>query len=298
MKYDHYELTGIRIAILGGDDRELVLMSELLSMGAEITVVGFDQCEIPEGAVSSDAPGKAVKDVDAVIMPMPGTDAEGTIRAVFAGERLVFDRDLAKKLVGKPVFIGTAKPFLSDLCRSSGIPLIEIAELDEVAILNSIPSAEGAIQMAMQETPFTLHGSSCFVLGFGRVGITLARMLKGIGAKTFVAARRDPDLARAFEAGFEPVIFEDLLNWLCRADVIFNTVPAPVLGPGELNRVKKEAVIIDLASAPGGTDFTTAERLGIKAVLAPGLPGKVAPLTAGKILASVYPKLILNQIKG
>ncbi len=76
--------------------------------------------------------------------------------------------------------------------------------MDDVAILNAIPSAEGAIQIAMEQLPITIHGSKSFVLGFGRLGKTLARMLAGIGAITTVAARKSADLARIYETGLSP----------------------------------------------------------------------------------------------
>jgi dipicolinate synthase subunit A len=83
-----------------------------------------------------------------------------------------------------------------------------------------------------------------------------------------------------------PIPFHQLSKSLREADVIFNTVPSMVLTAEMLENVSPEAVIIDIASAPGGTDFHAANRLMIKAVLAPGLPGRVAPKTAGRILAA------------
>lgn len=287
-------LRGKRIAVLGGDDRELVVIPELLRRGAQVRVVGFQPDQLPENAEIYDSPEDAVEGVDTVIMPMPGTDAEGVIRAIYSSKKVIFSQDLAAKLKGKPVFIGVAKPYLKNLCKSQQVQLIEIAELDDIAILNSIPTAEGAIQLAMQETPYTIHNSRCFVLGYGRCGVTLARTLKNLGAITFVAARSDRDLARIFEQCLEPIPFSALEDKISQADIVFNTIPAMVLDAQVLKKVKKNALVIDLASAPGGTDFRAAEELGIKAILAPGLPGKVAPETAGKILADILPRLIIK----
>lgn len=289
------DLTGKRIAVLGGDDRELILIPELARMGAQVKVAGFGAHQIHEPAVLCSTPEKAVDGADAVILPMPGTDAKGIIRAVYSQEKMLFDANLAQMLKGIPVFIGVAKAYLQDLCCRYGVPLIEIAELDDLAILNSIPTAEGAIQIAMEETPFTIHKSCSFVLGFGRCGETLARTLKNLGAYTYVAARSSTDLARIYELCMEAVPFDRLDDQISRAQIIFNTVPAQVLDARRLELLDRSCTIIDLASAPGGTDFETAEKLGIKAVLAPGLPGKVAPLTAGKILAQVLPKLIVKH---
>ena len=286
------DLTGKVIAVLGGDDRELVFIPELIQRGATVKAVGFEADHLPETVEICNSPIQAVKGANAVIMPMPGTDAEGVIRAVYSSTKLVFSESLARNLTGLPVFIGIAKPYLKELCKKHQVQLIEIAEIDDIAILNSIPTAEGAIQLAIQETPYTIHNSKCLVLGYGRVAVTLARTLKNMGAHTFVAARSDGDLARIFEQSLEPVPFSRLEDYASGADIVFNTVPAMVLNAQLLEKMKKNSLIIDLASAPGGTDFCAAEEMGIRAILAPGLPGKVAPETAGKILAGVLPKLI------
>lgn len=288
-------LKGKRIAVLGGDDRELVFIPRLVDLGAQVLVAGFAQHQIAKPTILVDSVEKAVEDVHAVIMPMPGTDAQGIIRAVYAEESLVFDADLANRLTGIPVFIGVAKPCVKELCTRFRVPLIEIAELDDIAILNSIPTSEGAIQLAMEETPFTIHGSRCFVLGFGRVAETLARNLKSLGAKVYGVARSAAALARIYELGLEPVSFDNLNESIGCAQIIFNTVPSQVLGEEQLKLLSKDCLIIDLASVPGGTDFTCAENLGLKAILAPGLPGKVAPVTAGKILGDVLPRLIVQH---
>jgi dipicolinate synthase subunit A len=177
-----------------------------------------------------------------------------------------------------------------------GIQLVETITLNEITILNSIPSAEGAIQMAMEATTITIHGSKSFVLGLGRTGWTLARMLHGIGAQVTGVARKPSDLARAVEMGFHAVHLSDLEDEIGRAEIIFNTVPHLILDRVMLEKVARDAVIVDLASIPGGTDFEYAQLLGIKALLAPGLPGIVAPKTAGRILAQIYPQLILRHL--
>ena len=64
-----------------------------------------------------------------------------------------------------------------------------------------------------------------------------------------------------------------------------------------LENMAKHTVIIDLASPPGGTDFALATEMGIKTIHALGLPGKVAPVTAGRILAAFYPALLADLIR-
>ena len=90
--------------------------------------------------------------------------------------------------------------------------------------------------------------------------------------------------------------YDNLKQIMNYADIVFNTVPSLVLTRDILQHARQETVIIDLASQPGGTDFEAANMFGIKAILAPGLPGKVAPVSAGKILADVIPSLIINEL--
>lgn len=290
-------LSGVKIAVLGGDDRELELIAGLVTLGATVTVVGFPREKVKHGAFIGKTVEEALRGNEVAILPMPGTDDRGYIRAVYTEEKLrITEQALLQMASPSMVIIGTARPFLRQWTEKLGIVLLEIAEMDEVAILNSIPTAEGAIQIAMEELDITIHGCKAVVLGFGRVGMTLGRMLKALGAQVTAVSREPAELARAFEMGLGRLSLADMRKGLLEADVVFNTIPALVLGEEILRHMNPETVIIDIASAPGGTDFEAANNYGIKAILAPGLPGKVAPKTAGRILAEVVPGLIVEEL--
>lgn len=291
-------LSGCKVAVLGGDERELILIPELVKLGAEVWVVGFDLSTNTLNGVRLSDLAAAVRGARIVILPMPGTDGEGVIRAVYSSSKLVLkEAHIQSVAPGALILIGVAKEFLRTWARRYQVQLVEVAELDDVAIYNSISTAEGAIQIAMQELPITIHSSESFVLGFGRVGQTLARTLKGLGSKTTVVVRNAAAWASAYAQAHNVISFEQLHAHIGVADIIFNTVPALVLTESVLGHVKTGALIVDLATQPGGTDFRAADRLGIKAILAPGLPGKVAPLTAGRILAQTIPPLVLKYIE-
>ncbi|AGA69981.1 dipicolinic acid synthetase, A subunit [Desulfitobacterium dichloroeliminans LMG P-21439] len=290
-------LTGIRLAVIGGDDREIYMIPELQRLGAYIVGVGFEKAAPMEGVTLLSSPIEAVAKADVLLFPMYGTDERGGVKAKYSESAIVLNKEFLKEVPPHvPLFIGWARPALKSAAELLGIQVVETANLDQLAILNSIPSAEGAIQMAMEASPLTIHGSESFVLGLGRCGWTLARTLRGMGAHVTGVARKPADLARAIEMGLEAIHFSDLEDRVGKADMIFNTVPHQILDKALLEKLNKEAVIIDIASIPGGTDFEYAKVLGIKALLAPGLPGKVAPKAAGKILAQVYPQLILRHL--
>ncbi|ADL13085.1 dipicolinate synthase subunit DpsA [Acetohalobium arabaticum] len=290
------KLTGVEIAVLGGGTREEVMLESLIAVDAKVKTLGRPESEI-EGLIVEDKVLEVVKDANVVIAPMTGTNEEGYLKATFGDRAVELTQDFFTQLAPESIFmIGIADEEMKDYCQQNNLELIQLAKLDELAILNSIPTAEGAIQVAMEKSDITLHSNKSIVLGLGRVGLTQARMLKGLGSKTYGAARNPADRARAKELGIIPVKFSDLKEVISEMDFIFNTVPAVVLDKEVLSEVKSEVLIIDLASEPGGTDFATAEELGIEAVLSLGLPGRVAPKTAGEILGRITPRLIAERI--
>lgn len=290
-------LAGISIALVGGDDRELVLIEELVKQGANVKVVGFPPKPELEGAHIVENLSQAMDAVDVVILPMSGTDVYGEVKALYSKEQLIIsDEALSRLKPGTLLLVGAAKPILKELATRHNLKLIETADIDNVAILNSVPTAEGAIQLAMEKLPITIHGSKALVIGFGRCGSTLAGLLHAVGAQVYIAARKPDDLARGYVQGYKAITYSELNQCLDQFDVVFNTVPALILDSSKLALLNRNCLIIDIATSPGGTDFLAAEKLGINAVLAPGLPGKVAPKTAGKILADSYPGIILREI--
>ncbi|ACA59456.1 dipicolinate synthase subunit DpsA [Candidatus Desulforudis audaxviator] len=289
-------LVGLRISVLGGDGRGVYIVQEFAAMGARVKALGIPVLEnAPEVLVCND-PAQALADIDVLVVPLPGLDRDGRLHTV-TGESPVITREMLETVgTDVPIFTVVAKEYLTRLAAELGLQIIELAEFQEFAILNSIPSAEGAVQLAMEKMPATIHGSQVVVLGFGNLGMTLARMLDALGAKTTVMARNPAALARAYEMGFGTVLPERLADQLALADLIFNTVPAPILDKKILKSVNPEACIIDLASAPGGTDFTVARALGLNASLAPNLPGKVAPKSAGRIIARTIQRLLHGTV--
>lgn len=290
-------LSGIKIAVLGGDDRELILANELVKMGATVVVAGFPKDKVGPGAFVVYTVEEACRDTEVVILPLPGTSTDGIIRAAYAEGRLkLTEKAVASMARNALMLIGSAQPFLKEWALTYGFNLIEVIDMDEIAVLNSIPTAEGAIQIAMEETRISIHGSRSCVVGFGRVGITLARILKAMGADVTVVARNRGQLARAYEMGCKRADFSGLREIMNDADIVFNTVPAMVIDRETLKYANSNVLIIDLASQPGGIDFEAANDYALKAILASGLPGKVAPVYAGKILADVIPRLIINEL--
>lgn len=176
--------------------------------------------------------------------------------------------------------------------QSNGIKCFDFLKDETTTILNTIPTAEGAIQIAMEETDYTITNMKALVIGFGRVGKTLANMLRRIGIEVYCEARKETDLAWIKAYGYKSIPLEKMKNSLCKMDIIFNTVPFQILDKSTLILINRNTLIIDLASAPGGVDYDVAKKLGIKAIFASALPGKVAPNTSAEYLKDYVYKVI------
>ncbi|WP_138493928.1 dipicolinate synthase subunit DpsA [Paenibacillus pinistramenti] len=281
-------LTGQTIVFLGGDARQLEVIGKCTELDANVKLSGFDQLKtLPQGVSSERLTAELLSEADALILPVLSCNDGGVVSSSFSEEKLVLKEELIAALPKHAlIYTGVAKPYLLKLCEKYGIKVIQVLDRDEVAIYNSIPTAEGALMIAIQNTDITIHGSVCAVLGMGRTGFTMARTLQGIGAKVRMGVRRKEQYARAEEMGWNPFLTQDLADEASGFDLIFNTIPNMIITAQVLSKLSPKAVIIDLASAPGGTDFRFAEKRGIKAILAPGLPGIVAPRTAGIIMAN------------
>lgn len=289
-------LTGIHIVIIGGDARQLEVIEKLNNLDAQLDLVGFDQLDhYFHGVNKMDLEDIDPATVDVIVLPVSGANVEGQVESIFTDKKI----QLTKKwLTETPdhctVVSGIPTPFLLECESECGLTLVKLFERDDVAIYNSIPTVEGTIMMVIQNTDITIHSSNVIILGLGRTGMSLARTFDALGAHVKVGARRPEHLARITEMGLEPFHIKDLEESVSDVDVVINTVPSNVITSLVLSKMPSRALVVDVASKPGGTDFRYAEKRGIKAILAPGLPGIVAPKTAGRIIANVLSEILLD----
>lgn len=130
------------------------------------------------------------------------------------------------------------------------------------------------------------------VVGYGRVGRALAARLRALGAEVTVCAPTADQRAAAAAGACRALPLDRLPDAAAGADFLFNTVPAPVIGADALGNLPDDALLMDLASPPGGFDRPAVEVRGIALRRSPGIPGRVVPLTAGLVLADVVEELV------
>jgi len=285
------------VAVLGGDDRQVFVAEAMLTVAPWVKTLGLTGLPtVPRLQPATDLK-EALTGAQVVILPISGADARGMVKTCASTVDIKIDPAFFA-LVEKKALLVTGKfpAHLKQMARENGVRVCEYADHDAIAIPNAIPTAEGAIQLMMEKTSYTVDGAACLILGFGRVARALASRLQALGAAVTVAARNPQQLAAAAGLGYQSLPLSRLDQAVTQADVVFNTIPALVLTAPLLARMSPETLIIDLASAPGGVDFEAAARYRLTAILALGLPGKVAPQTAGRILAANLPGLIKQEL--
>jgi len=271
------------IAILGGDTRQLALVSYLQKAGLAVRCYGLPI----ENEMASWQ--EAVKDAAAVILPLPASPDGRFVHQPLVREKeapLLSDL-LAAMPKEVPIFGGKCGSTVKKKAESAEIRLIDYFESEEFQQKNALPTAEGAVSILMRESQRTVKGLPVVVTGYGRVAKALTKLLVAMEAKVTVIARNSDAVRAATAKGALGIQLKDeasVKQAIAGQAAVFNTVPCRLFSADILESMEKNILIIDLASAPGGVDSEAANALGIKVIWALSLPGKYAPQTAGEII--------------
>lgn len=274
--------TGLVIGMLGGDRREQEIARLAAATGAEVRVYGFPWPEQGiRGVQHLPDPATVLKGARIALFPIPGIAASGALFAPTCPTPIIPDRQiLAGMTQPAHIILGWADANLKSHAVELSIQLHEY-EWDKSLMLRRAPAiVEGLLKIVIENTAITIHRSEVCVVGQGSIGFLLTRYLVALGAHTHVVARNPEQRAAAYVAGAEAHPLEDLEGLAPRLDMLFSTVPSRIICGNILARVRKSALVVDMAAPPGGVDFDAAKSLGLKAIWARGL-GSRAPITVG-----------------
>lgn len=276
----------MKFAIIGGDLRIAKLAEMLAKEENEVYTYGLELAEnLKENnkIIQCETVKKTIQNVEIVIGPIPFSSDGTTINMPFSDKKLTI-REMMHSINAKVLIAGAISPEVYDMANDEYVEIIDIMKREELAVLNTIATAEGTIQIAIENTNKILHGSEVLILGFGRIGKVLARKLAGLSVKVTCAARKDEDFAWIQAYGHMATNINALGENLKKYDIIINTVPHMILTEERLQHVKKDCLLMDLASNPGGIDKRSVKERGLKFVWALSLPGKVAPTTSAEFI--------------
>ncbi len=244
-----------QIAVIGGDMRLAKVAQYLADDGYTVRQYGCAALHQAETQVhNASTLADCLQDAHVVVLGLPATCDDETVHAPQSSQP-IYLRDVFRYMPDHAVLLaGRMSEKLHGELILRGIRCVDYFQREELTVRNSIPTAEGALQIAMEELPITLHGSRSLVLGFGRIGKVLAKMLHGIGSDVTCSARKHYDKAWIDCMGYHAVDTADISSIIGQFDVIFNTIPSKILNGEVLRQIRRDSLIIDLASKPGGAD--------------------------------------------
>ncbi|MBQ3937653.1 MAG: serine carboxypeptidase [Ruminococcus sp.] len=274
----------------GGDTRYIYTAKELCKLGKVYTYgIGGQPDEAIVLKSVDDMPQKA----DLLVLPMMSSDS---LDIKLSSGRTVSCKELSNSLNKNSLVVGGRLGVsVVEYFSSLGHDVKDYFTREELVVRNCIPTAEGTLQIAMQELAITVSGSKTVITGYGRVAKACARLFDAVGSQVTVAARNISQLAQAQNDGCKVININALEENIKDYDTIINTVPSLVITLSVLQNVQKDSIVIDLASKPGGTDFEAAHQLNVKAVHALALPGKTAPITSGKLIAEAIKNIYTER---
>lgn len=212
------------------------------------------------------------------------------VLSLFPSEKLL--KKILKKNTGQALLCaGLPSKEAILLANEYGYSVYDYMKDPAVAIRNAVATAEGAIANALTLSPITLQNANVLIIGFGRCGEILSLKCRQLGAFVTVCETAPVAKAHALAHGFPVQTAPDSVGDF---DLIFNTAPYLTLTGEVLKNAREELLILDIASAPGGTDFSYCEKKGIRAQLCPSLPAIYAPKTSGQILAEAIHRRIVK----
>lgn len=278
-------------AVIGGDLRNIELVKLLAKDQRKIFTYGLEENKelldnLNNNIIICKDIEESCSNVDIIISSIPFSRDGETIYCEFSKNRIKII-DFFEKIKGKTLIVGSIKNNVINEALKRNIKIIDVMKNEELAILNTIATAEGTIQTMISNTKKIIHESNILILGFGRVAKTLAKKLQGLVRNVDCASNNKEELAWVEAFGYNVINLENLVENISKYDIIINTIPAIILSYENMKYIKKDTLLIDLASNLGGIDKNEAKDKGLKLIHALGLPGKIAPVSSAKFIKKI-----------
>lgn len=284
----------MKFAVVGGDERSVRLCALLAEDGHRVHTYALEKAELPPEAPKAGCLQGCVYGADWVLLPLPA-EKSGAVNAPFAASPPTLEELLSTLWPGQVLCGGALSADCCLLAAQNGVTAADLMQRQGFTVGNAVLTAEGAIELLMKNSPRSLWRSRVLVTGWGRVGRLLSLRLLALGAEVTVAARKEGDRAMARALGLKALAPGDLGSGSGTWHLAVNTVPARILDEAALRALGRGTLLLELASAPGGFDRAQAESLGLKALAAPGLPGRCAPQTAAELIREAIYDMINEQ---
>lgn len=275
-------MKNMSMAILAGDWRQVYMARYLAAHGCQVAL--FAPASPIQDFPLLASVTEACQNYTTLIGPVPFFLSEARTEELKEGlhsEHLLAGGNLPEEI--------------SAYCQQQKIACYDFMQSPTLALYNAEITAEGMIAQLLQQTPFILQKKQILLLGYGKCGAALATKLRGMDAIVLVYDHDPVRQALAAAYGFTVLTRKQLSSIADQVDVVVNSVPAPILNGKDYQRFAKHCVLFDLASGTQGLDLELAQQQQLSAYRCPGLPGKIAPKTAGEALGRDLLDYLLNR---
>lgn len=278
----------MKYEIIGGDERFLCLAKRLEKEGNEVVCFGFERAE---GDVEKCG---EIINADCYILPLP-VEKCGALNAPFSETEKSIHEVLFDIPDGGLVMGGKISGNLRNSSECRGLELYDYMQRPDFIVGNAALTAEAALWLLMNECETALYGKKVLIIGYGRIGRILAQRLKAMKTKLGVMSRNPEVRALAGALGYTPLSPRENISGY---DVVINTAPGQVLPEGAFSALEKDALLLELASAPGGLSRAEAAEFGLKFIAAPGLPARYSPESAAGLIYDSINEILKERENG
>ncbi|MDD6276589.1 MAG: NAD(P)-dependent oxidoreductase [Clostridia bacterium] len=214
-----------------------------------------------------------------IILPLP------TVKDGFIAETTLTLQDLARLVTPEQrVYCGNIKnPEFPCKCLSYYFD-------DEFLTKNSELTAQGVLRIILENLKCDMNLVTVAVLGYGRCGKAISRLLARCGFKITSFSRRSESIEETKKDGFNAEKLEKIKDNLHRYDVVVNTIPFNIIDGECLSSLDERNTYIEIASKPYGFDNSKINEYKFKYILAESLPGRFTPFSAGRNIAETVIK--------
>lgn len=273
------------ITVLGGDLRQCYLAEYMYTQGHDVICYGTVPFPFPQTdkIPVSDSLTEALSHARLILGPVPfSKDGVQINQSEPSAPSL---SELKSELRPGQLLIGGSFPssFAASLSEAQ-ISLLDVMHEEDFLQKNAALTAEGLLASLIAETPFSLRGQRLLLLGYGRCGTEICRILAPFSMEITVCDHNEAALLRAQRSRFTAKRPWELTDDAMNFDLVINTVPAKVLTDEQLHRLNRRCVLFDIASTPFGFDRKKLAQEKRRLVCCPQIPGRMLPKAAGELL--------------
>lgn len=268
----------------------MIRVAELFSENHTVFIYGQEKYKSKNNRLLCKSLEECMENSDIIISGIPLSKDNVYVNSPYSDREIRLDEIYTN--IENKIFIAGGIPI--QFYENKTIKNIDLLQLEELTILNAIPTAEGTIKIAIEETEITIHESKVMVFGYGRIGKILCKDFKNLGAKVYCVARKEADWTWIREEGYIPIKYNEIEKEADKVDIIINTVPSLVIQERTIKKLKKNCLIIDVASNPGGVDKNIAKRYKINVITALRNSWKNCAINSSKIHKRNYRKPIIK----